>query len=252
MTLDKIKKRIESLLSSEKRWPVIVDFSNKNDLKDFLYHFDVGNNTFFSAGELCGEYGSVKLEELSNLVENNEGNFFLVHLSAYLKLYGENELKNTLKSLISKSINGHVIIVTYQCRKYLEFSDSRFYERGQILIAEDEFDENPDICMVSPDLKDAFEKVYDGFNKIGYAYETSTEKILYVATGVDKSLFELSLIHVDKLNNGYDILCSKDSRIKNVPESFGEPSRWNGLLKDMGSADLSQVVAYSIFSVLVS
>ena len=45
-----------------------------------------------------------------------------------------------------------------------------------------------------------------------------------------------------QLNNGYDILCSKDSRIKNVPESFGESYRWNALLKDMGANDFSYVV----------
>ena len=57
MTLDKIEKRIETLLASDKRWPVIVDFSNKNDMQAFLYHFNVGHNDILSAGDFCGKDG---------------------------------------------------------------------------------------------------------------------------------------------------------------------------------------------------
>ena len=113
MTFDNITKRIETLLKSDKRWPVIVDFSNKKDLKSFLYHFDVGNNKILSAGKFCGKDGIIKIEELINNIENNVDNVFLVHFSAYLKTEGETFLKNTIKSILSKSINGHVIIVTY-------------------------------------------------------------------------------------------------------------------------------------------
>ncbi len=242
MTLDKIEKRIEALLTSDKRWPVIVDFSNKNDLKDFLYHFKVGSNEILSAGKFCGKDGTMKLEELSDRIDNNSENLFIVHISAYLKLDGESVLKNTLRSIISKSIGGHVVIVTYQCRNYLKFTDSRFSERGQIIIADGDFDATPDICLISPDLSGAFMKSYAGFDKLGEAYETSGDNEIYIATDVDKQIFHLSLVNVMKLSNGYDILCSKDSRIKNVPESFGEPYRWNGLLKVMGSNDFTYVI----------
>ena len=83
MTLEKVENRIETLLVSDKRWPVIVDFPNKSDMQSFLYHFNVGNNQILSAGKFCGKDGTMKLEELSNQIENNEGNIFLVNLSAY-------------------------------------------------------------------------------------------------------------------------------------------------------------------------
>ena len=242
MTLDKVKKRIEALLLSDKRWPVIVDFSNRSDMKEFLYHFEVGNNRILSAGEFCGEDETIKLEELSDCIDNNSDNLFIISLSAYLKLDGESVLKNTLRSIVSKSIEGHVIVVTYQCRNYLKFTDSRFSERGQIIIVDGDFDETPDICLISPNLSDAFKKSYIGFEKLGEAYEKSSDQQIYIATNIDKQIFPLSLINVMQLDNGYDILCSKDSRIKNVPESFGESYRWNDLLKSMGSNDFSYVV----------
>jgi hypothetical protein len=242
MTLDGIKKRIESYLASNKRWPVIVDFSNKADMKDFIYHFSVGTNNILSAGKFCGKDETIKLEELSNTIENNSKNVILVHLSVYLKLQGETVLKNTLKSIISKSIMGHVVIVTYQCRNFLKFSDSRFSERAQIFISDGEFDEAPNICFISPTLEGAFLSAYQGFEKVGEAFETSNENRVYVATAIKKEIFYMSVVNVSQLSNAYDILCSKDTRIKNVPERFGEPQQWNGLLKQMEKYDFSVVV----------
>ena len=45
MTLEKIEKRIEAFLVSDKRWPIIVDFTNKGDLKNFVDHFSVGSRS---------------------------------------------------------------------------------------------------------------------------------------------------------------------------------------------------------------
>lgn len=41
MNLDSIKKRIGTYLTSDKRWPVIVDFLSREDLADFIEHFTV-------------------------------------------------------------------------------------------------------------------------------------------------------------------------------------------------------------------
>ena len=242
MSLEVIKKRVETFLASDKRWPIIVDFSNKEDMKSFIYHFNVGINSILSAGKFCGKDGTMKFEELSDSIENNDGNVLLVNLSGYLKLYGENILKSQLKSCISKSIKGHVVIVTYQCRDYFKFSDIRFSERGQILISDGDFDIASNICLITPDLASAFPGVYIGFDKVGEALENSNEKTVYIATDVKKQLFALSVINVSQLNNGYDILCSKDTRIKNVPESFGQQEQWNELLKLMGQGDFSFVI----------
>ena len=242
MTLDKIERKIENLLSSDKRWPVIIDFSNKKDMESFLHHFNVGKNEILSAGKFCGKDGIMKLEELANCIENSDGYIFLVHLTAYLKLYGENVLKNTLKTILSKSIKGHVVIITYQCQNYLKFSDGRFAERGQIHIVDGEVDEVSSISLISPALTGAFLSAYEGFEKVGEAFETSNDNMIYIATDVSKQTFNMSLINIKQLNSGYDLLCSRDSRISNIPEGFGNAAQWNNLLKTMGSTDLPFVV----------
>ena len=118
MNLDNIKKRIESFLASNKRWPVVVDFLNRDDMNLFIEHFRVGENHILSAGEFCGKDGTLKVEEISNTVETNAGNVFVAYLTAFLKLQGEKNAKNTLKSFLSKSVCGHVVF-----RKRSDFFD---------------------------------------------------------------------------------------------------------------------------------
>ena len=237
-----LEKRIDSFLVSEKRWPIIVDFSNKKDMQMFIEHYSVGDNKILPAGEFCRQDGTMKIDELLNAIENNEGNVFVVNISGFLKLHGEITLKNTLKTIVSKNIKGHVVVVTYQCKKYLKFSDSRFSERGQIVVVEGDLDEMPNVCLISPELKDVFAGSFSGFSEVGAALENSSEKTVYIATDVKMNLFAMSLIKITQLSNGYDILCLKDSRIKNVPESFGESEQWNGLLKRMGQNDFTFVI----------
>ncbi len=242
MNLDSIKRKIETVLSSDKRWPVVVDFSARADLANFVDYFSVGENKLLSAENFCGNDGTFKLEELVNTIENNDGNTFVVCLTAFLKLQGETFTKNTLRSFLSNSVGGHVILVTYQCRNYLKFSDVRFSERNQILLADGEPDVLPEICLISPMLTDAFHGCYSGFGKIGAAVERDTKDIIYVATDVKRTIFEKSIFNIFQMNNGYDILCSKDSRTKMLPSSFGSEMQWNNSLKMMGNGDWSTVI----------
>lgn len=234
MNLDSAKKRIESFLASNKSWPVVVDFLNRDDMNLFVEYFSVGKNNILSAGKFCGKDGTLKFEEISNAIEKSAGNIFVAYLTAFLKLQGEIDARNILKSILSKSVPGHVILVTYQCRNYLKFSDSRFSERGQIYLIDGSPDEEKHICLISPDLKDAFPESYDGFENVGEAFERGADSTVYVATDVNRHLFQKSSINITQLNSGYDVLCDKDPIVKMVPSSFGTPQQWNYLLKTMG------------------
>lgn len=235
MNLDSIKKRIGTYLTSDKRWPVIVDFSSKEDLANFIEHFAVGENKFLSAEKFCREDGTFKPEEFINTIGNNEGNTFVVGITAFLKLHGEAFTKNTLKSILSKSVNGHIVVVSYQCKNFLRFNDTRFSERNQIYVADGDLDAVSDICLISPALADAFPGSYSGFDKLGKAYEKQGQETIYIATDVSKSSFERSLFNISQMNNSYDILCNKDSRTKTIPSNFGTLAQWNTALKLMSN-----------------
>lgn len=243
MNLDRIEKKIEALLDSNKRWPVVVDFPNKRDLAKFIDHFKVGDNKFVSAGSFCGDDDNLRTEELINRIENNEGNTFLVHLTAYIKLQGKNSLQAFFKTILSMSVEGHVIIVLYQCRNFLKFVDKRFEDKGQIQIVEGEIDTSSAcICFISPEVKGGFFNSYTGFNRLGEAYDSCTESLISVETKVKRDIFGMSLINTKQVNNSYDILCDKDIRIKNVPVTYGSQHQWNTLLNKIGKNDLDTFI----------
>lgn len=244
MDLYSIEQKIEDLLISNKRWPVIVDFSNKNELIKFVEHFSVGDNKFISAGSFCGNDENLKIEDLINQVENNEGNTFLIHLTAYLKLQGKDALTTFFKTILSKSIVGHVVVVSYQCRDFLKFSDVRYVERGQIRIVDGDLDSPSNIYLISPEIKDVFNNTYLGFDKLGKAYDTSDESAIYIETKVKTNIFASSLITIERVRDAYDILCNKDIRISKVPKNYGSQEQWQMLLKKIGNNNLDFLISH--------
>ena len=235
MNLDGIKKKINTYLRKEKNWPVIVDFSAKKELIDFIEYFNIGDNKIIYAENFCREDGTFKIEELINTIIENEGNTFVVGLTAFLKLQGECELRKKLKTILSESIKGHVVVVTYQCKNYLDFSDPRFFERNQIIFSDKEMDKISRIIFISTSIKDVYPDSYLGFSKIGVAYESSQKKDIYIATDICPDKFMHSLINIYKLSDGYDILCQKDSSTQNIPKTMGTGTQWTFALNKMGA-----------------
>lgn len=235
MNLDAAKKRIQTYLKSDKTWPIVVDVQTKQDLTDIVDFFHIGKNQFPNIERFCDDDSSLKIDEIHAAISNNSGNTFVSGLTGFLKLYGDDVTKQVLKTIISTSISGHVIVFTYQCKDYLKFSDPRVSATGRIIIVDGTPDKVCDICFISPDLSNAFPGSYRGIQKIGYIFENCSYNCAYIATDVQKNDFEKSSFHINQLNNGYDILRDKDSRTAIVPQNYGTSDLWNYVLGLMGS-----------------
>lgn len=127
------------------------------------------------------------------------------------------------------------MLFTYQCKKYLNFSDTRIVESGRLIVVDGEPDHICSFYFIDPTMSNVFPKAYQGIQKIGSAMENCTNDKAYFVTSVDAQFFTESVIHITHLRNGYDLLCDKDSRTSNVPQSFGEPDQWNYALHLMGT-----------------
>ena len=234
MNLSAAKVRVQNYLKSEKDFPLIVDVQTKKDLNDLIDFFKVGDNTFPPIESFCGPDAVLKLDELYNHISSNRGNIFITGLTGFLKLFGEHETKKALKTLVTTVISGHVVILTYQCKNYLKFSDPRIYETGRLVFVDGAPDAVTDLYLISPELAIAFPGAYSGVERIGYIIENSTHEFTYIATNEKKSSFPNSIYYVRQLTNGYDYLCDKDPRTSIVPQSFGEAEQWNYVLELMG------------------
>ena len=235
MNLNEAKTRIQNYLKSTKTWPLIVDVQNKQDLSDVVDFFKIGINQFPSIEKFCNQDGILKLDELYAAVSGNSGNTFYSGVTGFLKLLGEKETKNALRTIVTTNISGHVVIFTYQCKNYLKFSDPRISESGRLLIVDGSPDNIAEICFISPALLEVFPGAYQGVQKIGYVIENCTYDSAYIATSIDKSIFSESVYHITQLDNGYDILRDKDPRTSIIPQSFGSSTQWNYVLQHMGS-----------------
>lgn len=236
MNLDDTKKRIQKYLSTNKRYPLLVDVQTKADLAEIEEYFKVGSNKFPSVEEFCNQDEAIKLDELYASVSNNSGDTFITGLSGFLMLFGESAAKQALKTLITTSISGHVVIITYQCKKYLKFSDPRISESGRLVIVEGTPDNICNISFIAPALSNIFADSYDGIQKIGTAIDSCSNEDAYIATTIDKRFFTESAFHISQLNNSYDILINKDVRTRKVPQSYGSPKQWDYVLQLMGQS----------------
>lgn len=236
MNLDDTKKRVQKYLNSNKRYPLIVDVQTREDLANIAEYFKVGSNKFPAIEEFCNQDEAIKLDELYASVSSNSGNTFITGLSGFLMLFGENVAKQALKTLITTSISGHVVIITYQCEKYLRFTDPRISESGRLVIVDGNPDNICNINFISPVLSDIFTDSYSGIQNIGTAIDSCFNRDAYIATAIDKSSFAESVFHISQVNNSYDILRNKDSRTGIVPQACGLPEQWDYVLHQMGKS----------------
>lgn len=132
--------------------------------------------------------------------------------------------------------SGHVVIITYQCEKYLRFTDPRISESGRLVIVDGNPDNICNINFISPTLSDIFTDSYSGIQNIGTAIDSCFNRDAYIATAIDKSSFAESVFHISQVNNSYDILRNKDSRTGIVPQACGLPEQWDYVLHQMGKS----------------
>ena len=243
MNLSDAKKRIQAYLCSNKTWPLLVDVQTKSDKSEIIDYFKVGENTFPDIESFCNDDGDLKVDELYAAVSANVGNTFITNVTGFLKLHGELATKRALKTLATSGISGHVVVLTYQCKNYLKFSDPRIVESGRVVIVDGASDTTPGICLVNPSISAAFAGCYSGLQKIGAIVENCPQNTAYISTMALKDSFPESIYHISQLNNGYDILVRNDPRTKSVPNSFGTPEQWNYALQKMGqNGNWSQLI----------
>lgn len=247
MDFKEIISRIDNYLHSDKGYPIIVDVQNKNDMGALIEHYSTDANDMIHVSKYCIQDGVFKIDEFKNELPEFKRNTFISGLSAFLKLEGESAVKSELKKIVSTAIKAHVVVFTYQCRNYLKFSDPRIAESGKILVLDGTPDTTPSIVFIPKSLTGAFSGCYTGFNTFPRVIEGFDGDTAYIATEVDKDVFPDSIIRISQLRNGYDIICSRDSKIRTVPQSFGSSKQWNSLLEKMGRSDKIDSVVDMLF-----
>ena len=224
MSIDSAIKKIDRYLSKENVQPLIVDVQNVRDMQAIRMHYNVGNWTFIAANKYCAKDEFPQIEVLFNELQGKNRTIFVTGLSIYLKLNGEQYLKDNLKNILSVGSTGHVVLLTYQCKKYLSFSDPRLNNR--IVVVDGSEDPRPSLIFTSDKFVPQIDTAkISGIDHLTILEEFAAESV-YVVTDKTREHFPVSLISITNLGKAYDVLCAIDRVTAQLDESLGTETQW--------------------------
>lgn len=227
MNITECKGRIKKFLEkNDVESPLIVDVQNQNDLKELIREFCVKSGSHVSAAHYCKEDEYPRIENIINDIQNRECDyFFLTGLTSFLRLVGEHELTDVLRAIVSLTTTSHVVIISYQCKRFLNFGDPRISRR--ILILDGDIAKIPHIYFVSPKLPIPQEVMSKkGIEKLADVIEYEENDDIYLVTRIEKNTFQNALYNITEIQSAYDILCLKDIKTRELNKEMGTEKQW--------------------------
>ncbi len=229
MTIQECIGKIDRYLKREHAGPFVADFQNHEDLASAITHYKVGSHRFLVASACCHNDELPQVEEILNSILLSEGCLFVQELSSFLKFRGEEVLKSQLMEILAATIQGHVVILTYQCESVLKeviMRDRRLGER--ICIVSDLADPVPDLFFTAEGQ--AFSqggKDVQGIQGVASFLESGITETLYVRTKKFKKLFPYALYNICDLKCSFDILNRMDSNTVTLMQDWGTAQQWD-------------------------
>lgn len=245
MDINACMEKIDRHLANQYVQPLIVDVQTRTDLSALVTHYNVSGNVFAAASQYCKADEYPQLEELLDSLSSQNQRIFVTGLSAFLKLQGEQVVRDTLYEILGMAVAGHVVVITYQCGRYLNSLDPRLKQR--IAIVDGKADEVPSLVFLAQDLAlSRHGTQLSGVDRIGAAVEDLAVSTLYVKTKKRKSDYPNSLLVIDEIHSAYDILAQRDRATADLREDYGTREQWNDVLQQFGDrrtwADLIDAV----------
>lgn len=232
MRLDDCIKRIERYLNSDDCAPRLVNVQNKDDLAVIAQRFHVGSNVFLPIASYAEKDENPKLDDLERELCIRSGNIFVTGLSSYLKLLGESALSKELQSVASQTYNAHVIVLCFQCERFLHFDDIR--TARLVYNVEGTNTCIPDIVFIMPELAPAVaESSVSGVEHIAEAIEKMCGGTLYVQTKKHKSSYPDAMYYIKEESRAFDALKNLDPATNALESRFGTDEQWAYALQEV-------------------
>ena len=195
MTISEVIKKIDRYLKKDNVGSLVVDVQNKADMEAIVTQYQLPQNAFISASdpEICNSDEFPAIDRLLAKLSTENNNIFVRELSTFYMLRGEKELSQELKEILSMSIAGHVVILTYQCEDYLQTlikNDKRL--EGRICILDGEKGLRPKLVFTISGVKTmGNHRTVNGLRNLAKAIESEMAETLYVETQKLKASLEL-------------------------------------------------------------
>ena len=228
--------KIDRYLDSSSHLPIIVDVSDSSILSKLKSTYSVGSNLFIRASKYCGQDSLPQMDKLKNEISRMKKRVFLCELSSFLKFEGEKKATQELYSLLELPIEGKLVILTFNSRGLLCFSDPRPVDAGRVVLIDPQNPAPlPILFFVSPDLADSFELCIQGFKDFPMITEENEQQYVCISTNKGKVDFPDSLYDIRSYLSSFDILSATYSEIGAIPSDAGTEEQWAFLRKEIES-----------------
>lgn len=236
MDFEKCIKRIEKYLSKPDVQPVLIDVQNQTDLGKLSSYFDIGRNKVISLSKYCREDEFPRLEDFFTEVKQSPNTSIVKGLTVFLRLLGEKELNKRINELLGMTPKAHVIVITYQCERYIEIPNRHLSKNVWRL--DGDADIIPELYFCKSDLLlPATIQYTNGLQNLLLAIENMSVSKVYLLTNKTKANYPEALYSITDINDAYDILTLKDIATKKLSKSLGTKAQWNYALKKLQKYD---------------
>lgn len=225
MNIDECIKKIDKYLMKTNVQPCIIDVQTTADLSAVVTRYNVGAYKFVDVKEYCNNDELPRIDALIDMLTHQDCATFVTGISAFLKLMGEQYLRETLKNILCMTVQTHIIVLTVRCGKYLKYTDPRLLNRIAIADGDSNVKQNIIFAAKTMPVPGNAQKVH-GINSIASAIEKDLTGDIYVITDKVKSSFPTSLFPIVNLNKPYSALCLLDSTTETLGEAIGTKEQW--------------------------
>lgn len=236
MAIQAVIRKIDRYLKKDNVEPLVVDVQNKADLEAIITHYKLPQNTFMCASDsaFCKPDEFPTIANILERLAKENRNFFVREISSFYMLEGEKALLQELKELLSMSIAGHAVILTYQCAEYLRNlikNDKRLDSRICILAGVQSV--RPKLVFTAEGIKPKeTNAAIKGIRSVAKAMELETADVLYIETNKSKNNYPFSLYSISDLKHPYEVLCNQDRMTSMLAENIGSEEEWKYVLTE--------------------
>lgn len=225
MTLERCYSSIDRYLNREdESAPRFVNVESVEDMAAIVDHYRVGENIFLTVEKYSSEDENPRIADLLNDLATLQGNIFLTGFTTCWKLIGAKELSSQLTAIAQMSVEGHVVVLCFQCRDYLSFSDLRL--NRLVYSVDGVATPKPHIVFVNPMLQVTNEDWVEGMQKLPAFIETTDADTLHVKTKHHPEEYPYALFRISEEANPYDALCRIDQSTEEMAKDMGTDEQW--------------------------
>ena len=225
MTLERCYSSIDRYLNREdESAPRFVNVESVEDMSAIVDHYKVGENIFLTVKKYSLEDENPRIADLLNDLATLQGNIFLTGFTTCWKLMGAKELSSQLTAIAQMSVEGHVVVLCFQCSDYLSFRDLRL---NRLVYSVDGIaTPKPHIIFVNPMLQVINEDWVEGIQNLPAFIESADADILYVKTKHHPEEYPYALFRISEEANPYDALCRIDQSTEVLTKDMGTDEQW--------------------------